>query len=344
MTRRRLSALRALLAEQGADAVIVNRLANLQYFSGFRGEDALLVVSGRRAILVTDSRYTEQAAAEAPGFEVVEQKDGLWQKAADCLKEQGAKAIGFEENGLLFCDYRRAGALLERVELKPLRLDPLRQVKDAEEISCIREACRIADSAFNDVLRWLRPGIAEREVAARLERFMQELGSERPAFPTIVASGSRGSLAHGVATEKLIASGEFVTMDFGAVFKGYHSDITRTVCVGRADERQRRVYAAVLRAQMKGLSEVRAGASGKDVDRAARECLAAEGLAEIHEEPRLSPKSTCEHLEPGMLVTVEPGVYIPGWGGVRIEDTVLVTESGGERLTTSGKELVELAV
>ena len=243
------------------------------------------------------------------------------------------------------------------MELKPLRLDPLRQVKDAEEISCIREACRIADSAFHDALRWLRPGIAEREVATRLERFMQELGSERPAFPTIVASGSRGSLAHGVATEKLIAPGEFVTMDFGAVFKGYHSDMTRTVCAGRADERQRRVYAAVLRAQMKGLSEVRAGASGKDVDRAARECLAADGLAEhfghglghslgleIHEEPRLSPKSTCEHLEPGMLVTVEPGVYIPGWGGVRIEDTVLVTAGGGERLTTSCKELVELAV
>ena len=184
---------------------------------------------------------------------------------------------------------------------------------------------------------------------------MRALGSERPAFTTIVASGKRGSLPHGVATEKLIVDGEFVTMDFGAVYQGYHSDMTRTICVGRADERQRMMYDLVLDAQRLGLAAVRPGVSGKAVDAVARQRLAAAGYGkqfghglghslglEIHEEPRLSSASTCEALEPNMLVTVEPGVYLPDWGGLRIEDTVLVTETGGEPLTASPKHLIEI--
>ena len=184
---------------------------------------------------------------------------------------------------------------------------------------------------------------------------MRRLGSERPAFTTIVASGERGSLPHGIATEKLIVSGEFVTMDFGAMYEGYHSDMTRTVCVGHASDAQRKLYGTVLDAQEFGVSLVKPGASGKDVDGLVRQRLADAGYGEyfghglghslgleIHEEPRLSKKSDCEHLLPGMLVTVEPGVYLPGKGGIRIEDTVLVTETDGVPLTQSGKELMEL--
>ena len=355
MKLNRLSSLRSFMTEQGMDAIIINKLEHLRYFSGFRGDDSTLVISQDRALLVTDSRYTEQAKEEADGFEIVRQEDGLWKKTSECATALGGKRIGFEKNAILFETYERLAALLEHAELKAVKLDELRQVKDEEEIACIRKACEIADHAFRDILNDIRPGVRELEVAAWLEHRMRELGSERPAFPIIVASGLRGSMPHGIASEKLIVSGEFVTMDYGAVYQGYHSDITRTICVGQADEKQHRIYDAVLRAQLIGLSQVAVGASGKDVDKAARESLAKDGLAEyfghglghsmgleIHEEPRLSPKSTCEHLLKHMLVTVEPGVYIPDWGGIRIEDTVLVTEHGGEPLTSTPKKLIEV--
>ncbi len=343
------------MAQEGIDVLIVNKLVHLHYFSGFRGDDSNLVITGDRAILVTDSRYTEQAAQEAGGFEILRQESGLWKKTAECIKELKAGVVGFESNALLFADYQRLCKLLDSVELKGVQLDDLRQIKDEEELSCIRKACEIADKAFQDIIAFIRPGMREIDVAARLEHFMRSQGSERPAFTTIVASGIRGSMPHGIASEKLIVSGEFVTMDYGAVYQGYHSDITRTICVGHADEKQHRIYEAVLQAQLAGLSSVAVGASGKTVDKAARSLLAAKELGEyfghglghslgleIHEEPRLSPKSPCEHLAENMLVTVEPGVYIPGWGGIRIEDTVLVTNHGGEPLTSSSKQLIEV--
>ena len=343
------------MEEQDLDALLINKLVHLHYFSGFRGDDSALLIFKDRALLITDSRYTEQAVAEAPDFEIVCQKDGLWKKVSECVKESETKAIGFEGNAVLFETYEKLRKLMEQVEFKPIKLDELRQVKDEEEITLIRKACEIADAAFLDIVGFIRPGISEIEVAARLEQYMRSLGSERPAFTTIVASGKRGSMPHGIASEKLIVSGEFVTMDYGAVYRGYHSDITRTICVGRADDEQRRVYEAVLKAQLTGLSSVAVGVSGKAVDKAARENLKAAGLEEhfghglghslgleIHEEPRLSPKSDCQHLLKNMLVTVEPGVYIPGWGGIRIEDTVLVTDNGGEPLTLCTKQLIEV--
>ncbi len=356
MTASRLAALRAFLEQQQVDAVVVNKLAHLHYFSGFRGDDTNLVITRKHAILVTDSRYTEQAAQQAPLYEVVEQKEGLWKKTAELLGKLDGKRIAFEGNALLYENYQKLAALLgNKGELVSLQLDDLRQVKDKEEISLIRKACEIADQAFEDVLTFLRPGISELEVAARLENCMRQLGSEKPAFDTIVASGTRGSLPHGIATEKLIVAGEFVTMDYGAVYGGYHSDITRTVCVGTATGRQREVYDAVLQAQLLGLSQIRPNASGREVDLAVRRYLKERNLAqyfghglghslglEIHEEPRLSFKSKCEALQVNMLVTNEPGVYIPGWGGLRIEDTVLVTDKGSEALTTSSKQLIEI--
>ncbi len=356
MIEKRLAALRALLVNEQLDAVIVTKYVNLHYFSGFRGDDTTLVISAERAVLVTDSRYTEQAKMQAPLYELVEQKDGLLQKTADVVKEIGCQKVGFEGNALIYDDFAKLTELMPGVEFKtPLKLDVLREIKDSTEIKLIRKACGIADAAFEDILGFIRPGVTELAVAARMEGKMRELGAEEPAFKTIVASGLRGALPHGIATDKTIGQGELVTLDFGAMYKGYCSDMTRTICVGKADERQREIYEAVLSAQKLALTLIKPGAAGKAVDAAAREELDRHGLGEyfghglghslgleIHEAPRLSRLSTCEALVPGMLITDEPGVYIPGWGGIRIEDTVLVTETGSEALISSDKELIEL--
>jgi len=266
-------------------------------------------------------------------------------------------ALGFEGSALVYDAYEKLKELLGEISFDTsLTLDRLRQVKDADEIALIRRACAIADAAFAHILTYIEPGMTELEVAAEMEHFMQREGSERPAFQTIVASGVRGSLPHGVASEKKIARGELVTMDFGAVCMGYHSDITRTVSVGHADPRQRTLYNAVMTAQQRALAAIRPGVTGIEVDRIARDSLAEEALdqyfghglghslgLEIHEEPRLS-KSGNDILRPNMLITDEPGVYIPGWGGIRIEDTVLVTPGGAEALTRAPKEFIEICI
>ncbi|WP_303105084.1 Xaa-Pro peptidase family protein [uncultured Mitsuokella sp.] len=357
MNPNRLEALRALLARESLDAVVVTKYVNLHYFSGFRGDDTTLVVTQDHALLITDNRYTEQAQKQAPLYEIVEQKGGLLKKTAECLEKLGCQKVGFEGNAMLYNDHVALAAMLPGVDFsKALTLDALRAVKDAEEIGCIRRACEIADKAFSDIVTFIRPGRTEIEVAARLEQVMRAAGSEKPSFDTIVASGLRGSMPHGTATEKVIEEGDFVTMDYGAKFQGYCSDITRTVCVGHATPRQREVYEAVLGTQELVLSLIGPHKSCLAIDTASREYLARYDLAkyfghglghslglEIHESPRLSRSCAPEDvLVPGNLITDEPGVYLPGWGGLRIEDTVLVTETGCERLTKSDKSLLEL--
>ncbi|MCI7611852.1 MAG: Xaa-Pro peptidase family protein [Selenomonadaceae bacterium] len=356
MYRERLIRLREYLREQGLDGVVVSKLENLHYFSGFTGDDSMLVIGMNTAQLVTDFRYVEQAAEEAPDFQVKKQEKGLLKRVAEIINEDGLSKVGFEGGSLCYDWHRKIAGQLHDVDFShSVSLDSLRQIKSQEELACIRRAMAIGDEAFAYILTYIRPGISEMDVAAALENCMRQKGSLRPSFATIVASGKRGSLPHGTATEKLINVGEFVTMDYGAVYKGYHSDMTRTVCVGRADEKQRHVYSTVLKAQELGVSLVQPGASGKEVDEKVRRQIAEAGYGryfghglghslglEIHEEPRLSPSSTCEALAENMLVTVEPGIYIPDWGGVRIEDTVAVREGGCEILAHSPKELIEL--
>lgn len=358
MYKDRLIGLREYLREQELDGVVVSKLENLHYFSGFTGDDSMLVIGMNTAQLVTDFRYVEQAAREAPDFKVKKQEKGLLKRVAEVINEDGLSRVGFEGGSLCYDWHRKIAGQLHDVDFThSVSLDSLRQVKSQEELACIRRAMEIGDEAFEYILTYIRPGISELDVAAALENCMRQKGSQRPSFDTIVASGKRGSLPHGTATEKLINVGEFVTMDYGAVYKGYHSDMTRTVCMGRADEKQRHVYSTVLKAQELGVSLVQPGASGKEVDRLVRQQIAEAGYGryfghglghsvglEIHEEPRLSPSSTCEALAENMLVTVEPGIYIPDWGGVRIEDTVAVREGGCEILTHSPKELIELGV
>ncbi|WP_405732817.1 M24 family metallopeptidase [Anaerovibrio slackiae] len=358
MYKDRLIGLREYLREQELDGVVVSKLENLHYFSGFTGDDSMLVIGMNTAQLVTDFRYVEQATREAPDFKVKKQEKGLLKRVAEVINEDGLSRVGFEGGSLCYDWHRKIAGQLHDVDFThSVSLDSLRQVKSQEELACIRRAMEIGDEAFEYILTYIRPGISELDVAAALENCMRQKGSQRPSFDTIVASGKRGSLPHGTATEKLINVGEFVTMDYGAVYKGYHSDMTRTVCMGRADEKQRHVYSTVLKAQELGVSLVQPGASGKEVDRLVRQQIAEAGYGryfghglghsvglEIHEEPRLSPSSTCEALAEDMLVTVEPGIYIPDWGGVRIEDTVAVREGGCEILTHSPKELIELGV
>ena len=351
----RVERLRALLTEKVVDAVLVTKEENVHYFSGFRGDSTALLVTHERLLLVTDSRYTEQASAEASLYEIVEQRDGLYRKVAELAVEAGVVALGYEGAALVCDQYEKLKEMLGEISFDTsLALDALRQVKDTDEIALIRRACAIADEGFAHIIRYIQPGMTELEVAAELEHYMRTLGSERPAFQTIIASGVRGSLPHGVASDKVIARGELVTMDFGAVCAGYHSDITRTICVGRADARQREIYDAVLSAQMRALAALRPSVTGIEVDRVARDSLAEKnfeqyfghGLGhslglEIHEEPRLS-KAGKHIMQPNMLITDEPGVYIPGWGGIRIEDTVLITADGSEPLTRAPKEFIEI--
>ena len=351
----RLENLAEKIAAENLDAIVISKPENVHYFSGFRGDSTVLLIGKNFRRLITDSRYTDQAKLQTKDFELVEQSDGLIKKLAEEIKNCGAKIVGFEGRAVTFAEYTRLKENLSGVELKSVEVDSLRQIKDAAEIANIRRACEIGDRAFAEVLNFIRAGVSEIEVAAALENFMRRFGSEKTAFDTIVASGIRGSLPHGVASDKVIASGAFVTLDFGAKFIGYCSDMTRTVCVGRASDKQCEIYDAVLSAQVYGLEVIKVGVSGKFVDGAVRERLNRAGYGkyfthalghslglEIHEDPRLSRLSTCESLAAGMIVTDEPGVYIAGVGGLRIEDTVLITDDGAETLTNAPKNLLEL--
>lgn len=351
----RLENLTKKISTEEVDAVLISKTANLFYFSGFRGDSTVLLIGKNFCKLITDSRYTEQAEQQTENFEIIQQTEGLYKKVEEEVKNCGIKKLGFEGKVLTFAEFINLREKLPEVEFKSLELDDLRQIKDLAEISLIRRACEIGDKAFAEILNFIKVGITEREVAAELEYLMRKFGAEKNSFDTIVASGIRGSLPHGIASDKKISAGEFVTMDFGAIYGGYCSDMTRTIFVGKASERQKKIYNAVLDAQVYGLEIIKIGKSGKEIDSAVRTKLEQAELGkyfthslghslgiEIHEEPRLSKLSTCESLEENMLVTDEPGIYIPKVGGIRIEDTVLITKAGAESLTRSPKNLIEI--
>lgn len=354
MKNDRLTRLREKIASQKADGVLITKAENLHYFSGFTGGEGALVITMTDAILITDSRYTEQAAQETKEIRIVRQERALTVEIAEVLAKVGEKIL-VEQNHLTLETYLALKESCDKVVWIPTELDFLRMIKDEHEIELIKKAVAISDEAFSRIIKTIRAGMTEKEVAAELEYQMRLLGSQRPAFTTIVASGVRGALPHGVATDKVIAEGELVTMDFGAVYQGYHSDITRTVCVGKASQEKKELYHIVLDAQLNGVAAVCAGKKNNEVDMAARYVISQHGYGEyfghglghgvgleIHEYPRLSPKAEAMTLASGMIVTVEPGIYLPNQGGIRIEDTVLVTSRGCDKLTQSTKKLLEL--
>lgn len=355
----RMRSLQAKLVEKGLPAYLVTAPPNLRYLSGFTGSAGALLVTPDGAWLFADPRYLEQAREEAPGCVLVPRPGKLSEALAPLLREQGVGALAFEKERLTFAQYERLRQELE-AELLPQAglVEELRLVKEEGEVEAIRKAAALADQAFGHVLEMVRPGVSEQDIALELEYYMRREGASAAAFPLIVASGPRAAFPHGVPSARRLQGGDLVVMDLGCVVDGYCSDLTRTVVVGRADEKQRRIFELVRRAQEAGLAALRAGRKGSEVDAAAREVIAAAGYGEhfghglghgvgleIHEGPRLSRLAAGPEepeLRAGMVVTVEPGVYIPGWGGVRVEDLVLVGEEEARALSRADKRLWEL--
>ena len=350
--KERIEKLRERFAGAGVEALYITNPENRFYLSGFTGTAGSLLLGLNNSYLFTDFRYTGQAARECPDYQVIETSGESSEVLREYLTGEGISLLGLEGDYLTYNQFQTLKEKLGGVELKTVDglVEELRARKDKDETAFIEEAVRLADEAFKEVLPLIRPGVPEREVALQLEYFMRRLGAEGAAFKTIVASGYRSALPHGVASSRIMAPGDFVTLDFGAVYNGYHSDITRTVVLGRPEKKQEEIYQLVLEAQMSAIESLRAGIKASDVDGAARRIIEQAGYGKqfghgtghgvglsIHEKPRLSAKDQ-SLLEEGMVVTIEPGLYLPGWGGVRIEDTVLVLNGGCRVLTRTPKE------
>lgn len=347
--------LRNRFQAQNIDGLLITSDYNRRYMTGFTGSAGVAIISQDKAVFITDFRYTEQAAKQIEGFEIIQHKASIIEEIANQVERLGIKKLGFEEEHVAFSTYRLyKGAI--KADLIPVsgEIEKLRLIKTDSEIKILKEAAEIADQAFKHILTYIRPGKTELEVSNELEFFMRKQGATSSSFDIIVASGFRSALPHGVASDKVIESGDFVTLDFGAYYKGYVSDITRTVAVGNPSDELKNIYNIVLEAQLRGMAGIKAGITGKEADALTRDYITEKGYGEyfghstghgigleVHEGPGLSFKSDVI-LEPGMVVTVEPGIYIAGLGGVRIEDDTVVTENGNESLTHSSKELIIL--
>lgn len=347
----RLANLRKALVKQGRYGVLISQPENRRYLSGFTGSAGYLFITKDQANFITDFRYEGQALEEAKGFKIEIHGRKWLDKLKEIMIECPVDKLLFEEQ-ITYQLYKELELQFERLELKPIGsvLEELRLKKNQKELELIRNAISIADEAFEHILPFLKPGVKELDISLELEFFMRKKGASGIAFDIIVASGERSALPHGVASTKAIQSGDFVTMDFGAVVEGYHSDITRTVVIDKADEKQKNIYEIVLEAQKLAIEGVRPGQAAESVDKIARDYIDSMGYGknfghglghgvglQIHEGPRLGPGSSIV-LEAGMVVTIEPGIYIPHWGGVRIEDMVLVTTEGYEILTQAPKD------
>ncbi len=353
----RICNLRKEMETQQLDGVLITNLRNIRYLSGFSGSSAILLITGSNAMLFTDGRYTIQANQEAPDYDVVVPTRYGEDPLADSIS--GLKRLGFESQHVTVMTHSRWEVRFgEDVTLIPCDeiVEPMRLVKDKDELSIIKRACEIADRSYEAILSKIQVGMSENDLCTELEYQMKLLGSKRPSFDTIIASGERSAMPHAEPTSRILQAGDFITMDFGAEVDGYCSDITRTVALGPVNEELRKIYDIVLNAQIAATEAVKPGMTGKEVDAVARNIIAAEGYAdkfqhglghslglEVHDGHGLSAGSDLV-LQPGMVMTVEPGIYIDGLGGVRIEDDVVVTSNGCERLILSTKEYIQLPV
>ena len=377
---RRHASLRDALAGAGLDALVVTALPNVLYLTNFTGSSGIVVVDRERLRFITDFRYVSALAAsrgaahECPGLEVVVVDGSYDATLASTIAPLAGRRVGFEAAHLSVARHqwltatigsaaaanRSGGAAAAELVPTEAIVERLRVRKDDYEIATVREAARRLSSVAREVVAGVRRGRTERETAGDIERLMRDAGFDKPAFDTIVASGPNAALPHARPTERTITEGDLVVLDFGGVYDSYCVDLTRTVAVGQAAPRVRTVYDAVRAAHDNAIAAVAPGRSRFDIDAAARDTLAAAGLGdafghgtghglgiEVHEEPRVSRRrpdvdASGESVAPGMIFTIEPGAYLPGWGGVRIEDDVLVTETGVEVLTDVATELVEI--
>jgi len=346
--------LEAVRRRTNVEAILFWSLENIRYLCGFSGSDGVLIITGHERVFMSDSRYEEQARGEVrdASFKKYRQKiEGV----ARFLQSLRLKRVGFESAAMPYESYQKLKGRLPRASFIPLsrEIADLRSRKNLEELEKIRRAIHVASKGFLDASPRFRPGVKERVAAEFLECRMRRRGGDKTAFDTIVASGPRAALPHGAASEKRMGQKETVVVDFGVRVQGYHSDETQTLILGKPDAAQRRIYETVRRAQEKAMKTIRPGVSVRRIDAAAREVIARAGYGKffghgtghgvglaVHEEPLISPRGRGV-VEEGMIFTVEPGIYIPGWGGVRLEDMVLVTPHGSEVLTVLSKELKE---
>ena len=334
------------LERERVDGLVVSDGANRRYLSGFSGSAGFLLITAEQTFLVADFRYYEQVAAQAPDFELVRAPKSLRQALAERVHSLGLGSLGFEADSLTVTEFSEWQSLMLDVQWKPTRglIESLRQIKDDGEIERIENAVRIADEAMAHLMDWIKPGHTERQIAWELEARMRALGAENVSFAPIVASGPNGAMPHSVTTDRPVMSGDALVIDMGALANGYCSDLTRSFCVAVADTDYLDAWNTVLEAQRAAEAAIVAGMSGFDADATARDIIEKDykgyfghGLGHgvglvIHESPRASFTST-DILEEGMIVTVEPGVYIPGKWGIRIEDMVVVTRTGCRVLT-----------
>ena len=358
-TRARIESLRGALGENEIDAMLVSGPENRRYLSGFTGSAGYLLISEAAQVLVTDSRYTEQAESQASGYRVERMTAGQgWKWLPDLAHDTGLSRVGFEASDVSVATHsalRKAiseheeATGLDLVETSEL-VDKMRAVKDSDELEILTKAIGVTDRALEEVAAAVEPGVTEGEVAWELEKSMRDQGAEGLAFETIVAAGPNGALPHHLADETPILEGQAVVIDMGAKYDGYCADLTRTIVVGEPDGKFAEVYGTVLRAQIEAEEQVRPGMTGQEVDAISRDIIAEAGYGDnfghslghgvglaVHEYPRVGPTGE-DAIEDGMVFTVEPGIYLSGWGGVRIED-IVVMENGRARVLSRARKL-----
>ncbi len=341
-----------ILKRKNLEAIIITSPQNLYYFSGFTGGEGLLLFTPEKKYIIVDGRYTIQAKEQTRGFEVIEYKTLPYRIVAD----MGFDKIGFEDKTISYNSFKMMNRAMPAVTAIGVsdELNEYRKVKKEEECKFIRRAEQIGDMAFEHILPFIKPGITEREIALELEYFMKRQGASALSFDTIVAVGERSALPHANLTDKRVEDGKVVLMDYGCVYNGYCSDMTRTVAVGYADDKTKNIYDIVLKAQLAAIDSIKAGVYNKDVDKVARDIIADAGYdenfnhslghgigLEVHEQPNLSPRSE-DTLKTGNIVSVEPGIYLEGFFGIRIEDIVMVRDNDCENFTHSRKDLIIL--
>lgn len=351
----KMTKLRTLLAAQNLDALLITNPYNLRYMTGFTGTSGVAIVSKDDAVFITDFRYMEQAAKQIKEFRIAQHKKTLVEEIAAQVTAMGIKTLGFEKEHVTYAQFLLYDKFIptELMGVADL-IEKIRLIKTPDEVKIIKVACEIVDAAFEHITKFIKPGLTELQVSNELEFFMRQQGATESSFDTIVASGLRSALPHGVATDKIIEKGDFVTLDYGALYNGYVSDTTRTVAVGEPSAQLKEIYNIVLQAQLIGVKEFKPGITGVEADAVVRDYIKEHGYGEafghstghgigleVHEGPGLSHRSNYV-LEAGMTVTCEPGIYLPGIGGVRIEDDLLITATGNEVLTTAPKELIIL--
>lgn len=351
----RVDKLRMLMKKNDLSGFLVTNPYNLRYLTNFTGTTGLAIITLDKAFFVTDFRYTEQAAKQAQGFEIIQNTGHIYDEVVAIAEKEALNNLAFEETFVSFAEY----SLLEEItpcDLVPVAglIEELREVKDEAEIAIIEKACSIADLGFKHILTVIKPGMTEIEIANQLDFYMRSLGASGVSFETIVASGVRSAMPHGVASEKVIEKGDLITLDFGCYYQGYVSDMTRTFAIGEPDSKLKDIYQIVLEAQLKVLDAAKPGLTGIQLDAIARDHIASYGYGEafghstghgigleIHEGPNVSFRADKQFV-PGNVITDEPGIYIAGLGGVRIEDDLLITKEGNRVLTHSPKELIVL--